>query len=84
MDRQIRGIQREEQKVVRQIKDAVKKGSVDAAKILAKEMVQSRRAVNKMYASKAQLNSISMQMDHQLGECTPYHGPILFTTVRVA
>ena len=67
MDRQIRGIQREEQKVTKQIKDAAKKGSMDAAKILAKEMVQSHRAVNKLYASKAQLNSVSMQMDHQLG-----------------
>ena len=70
MDRQIRGIQREEQKVARQIKDAAKKGSLDAAKILAKEMVQSHRAVNKLYASKAHLNSVSMQMDHQLGR--PY------------
>ena len=67
MDRQIKGIQREEQKVVRQIKDAAKKGNMEAAKILAKEMVQSHRAVNKIYASKAQLNSVSMQMDHQLG-----------------
>ena len=67
MERQIKGIQREEQKVTRQIKDAAKKGNMDAAKILAKEMVQSHRAVNKLYASKAQLNSVSMQMDHQLG-----------------
>eukprot|EP00800_Vazella_pourtalesii_P022696 TRINITY_DN895_c0_g2_i2.p1 TRINITY_DN895_c0_g2~~TRINITY_DN895_c0_g2_i2.p1 ORF type:complete len:203 (-),score=67.92 TRINITY_DN895_c0_g2_i2:75-683(-) len=66
MERQIKGIQREEQKVTRQIKDAAKKGNMDAAKILAKEMVQSHRAVNKLYASKAQLNSVSMQMDHQL------------------
>ncbi|KAI6649069.1 hypothetical protein LOD99_6790 [Oopsacas minuta] len=66
MDRQIRGIQREELKVTKQIKDAAKKGNMDAAKILAKEMVQSRRVINKIYASKAQLNSVSMQMDHQL------------------
>ena len=59
-------IQMEEAKVKRSIKDAAKKGQTDVAKILAKEMVQSRKAVSKLYASKAQLNSVSMQMQQQL------------------
>ena len=58
----------EEAKVKRSIKDAAKKGQVDVAKILAKEMVQSRKAVSKLYASKAHLNSVSMQMQQQLCE----------------
>lgn len=58
----------EEAKVKKSIKDAAKKGQMDVAKILAKEMVQSRKAVSKLYASKAQLNSVSMQMQQQLCE----------------
>ena len=34
-------------------------------KILAREMVGSRRAVSKLYASKAQINSVCMQMKTQ-------------------
>lgn len=64
-------IQMEEGKVKKSIKDAAKKGHTDVAKILAKEMVQSRKAVSKLYASKAQLNSVSMQMQQQLCEYTP-------------
>ena len=52
----------------RSIKDAAKKGQTDVCKILAKEVVQSRKAVSKMYASKAQMNSVMMQMQNQLGE----------------
>jgi charged multivesicular body protein 3 len=68
IDRQITSIQREELKVKRSIKDAAKKGQVDVCKILAKEVVQSRKAVSKLYASKAQMNSVVMQMQNQLGE----------------
>jgi charged multivesicular body protein 3 len=64
----LKAIQREELKVKRSIKDAAKKGQVDVCKILAKEVVQSRKAVSKLYASKAQMNSVVMQMQNQLGE----------------
>ena len=36
--------------------------------ILGKEIVRSRKAVNKIYASKAQLNSVEMSMKNQLGK----------------
>ena len=55
-------------KVKKSIKDAAKKGQTDVCKILAKEVVQSRKAVGKLYASKAQMNSVLMQMQHQLCE----------------
>ena len=61
-------IQTEEMKVKKSIKDAAKKGQTDVCKILAKEVVQSRKAVGKLYASKAQMNSVLMQMQHQLCE----------------
>lgn len=61
-------IQNEEMKVKRSIKDAAKKGDKDVCRILAKEMIHSRKAINKMYSSKAQLNSVEMQMKNQLGK----------------
>lgn len=61
-------IQREEEKVKRSIKDAAKKGQKDVCVVLAKEMIQSKRATSKLYASKAQMNSILLSMKNQLGE----------------
>ncbi|XP_056281495.1 charged multivesicular body protein 3 [Pseudoliparis swirei] len=66
IDRQIRDIQREEEKVKRSIKDAAKRGQRDVCVILAKEMIQSKRAVTKLYASKAQMNSVQLSMKNQL------------------
>ena len=62
-------IQAEEAKVKKSLKDAAKKGHKDVCTILAKEMVRSRKATNKIYASKAQINSVMMQMQNQLGMC---------------
>ncbi|XP_012567008.2 charged multivesicular body protein 3 isoform X2 [Hydra vulgaris] len=66
LDRTIRTIKLEEAKVQRSIKDAAKKGQKDVCYILAKEIINSRKAVNKLYSAKAQLNSIEMQMNNQL------------------
>ncbi|XP_033633639.1 charged multivesicular body protein 3-like [Asterias rubens] len=66
LDRQIRSIEREELKVKRSIKEAAKKGQKDVCKILAKEIVNSRKAKTRIHTSKAQLNSVSMQMKNQL------------------
>ncbi|XP_063435397.1 charged multivesicular body protein 3-like isoform X1 [Mytilus trossulus] len=66
IDRQIKGIQREEEKAKRHMKDAAKKGEKGACKILATEIVKSRKVVNKLYASKAHMNSVSMNMKNQL------------------
>ncbi|KAM4809007.1 charged multivesicular body protein 3 isoform 3-T3 [Rhinophrynus dorsalis] len=66
IDRQIRDIQREQEKVKRSIKDTAKKGNREACVILAKEVIQSKKAVNKLYASKAHMNSVLMSMKNQL------------------
>ncbi|KAJ8372363.1 hypothetical protein AAFF_G00289960 [Aldrovandia affinis] len=66
IDRQIRDIQREQDKVKRSIKDAAKKGQRDVCVVLAKEMVQSKRAVNKLHTSKAHMNSVLLSMKNQL------------------
>lgn len=49
LDRQIRAIDMQEQKTVRSIKDLAKKGDKNSAKILAKEIVRSRAAKEKIY-----------------------------------
>ncbi|KAI8145469.1 Snf7-domain-containing protein [Fennellomyces sp. T-0311] len=66
IQRQIQGIDSEEAKVKKSIKQAAKKGDTKICKILAKELIRSQRHKNRLYTSKAQLNSIVMQLEHQL------------------
>ncbi|XP_033231587.1 charged multivesicular body protein 3 [Belonocnema kinseyi] len=66
IDRQVRAIEREEDKVKRSLKDAAKKGDRDVCKILAKEVVRARKACGKLHTSKAHLNSVSLQLKNQL------------------
>lgn len=48
------------------MKDAAKKGDVDVCKMLAKEIITSRKAITRIYTSKAHLNSVQCQMKGQL------------------
>ncbi|MBA0872087.1 hypothetical protein Goshw_006409 [Gossypium schwendimanii] len=41
-----------------------------SAKALAKEIIMSRKAVNRLYENKAQLNSISMHLGESVGMTT--------------
>ncbi|KAJ8686989.1 hypothetical protein QAD02_022783 [Eretmocerus hayati] len=66
IDRQVRAIEREEDKVKRSLKEAANKGDKDVCKILAKEVVRARTAKNKLHTSKAHLNSVTLQMKNQL------------------
>ncbi|XP_055380276.1 charged multivesicular body protein 3 [Condylostylus longicornis] len=66
LDRQIRGIQREEEKVKRSLKQAAAKGDKESCVILAKEVIRARKAINRIHTSKAHLNSIQLQMKNQL------------------
>jgi len=68
LDRQIRTIQREEDKVKKSIKQAAKRGDTSSCKTLAKEVVRSRKAVTRLHTSKAQMNSVVMQMQNQLAQ----------------
>ncbi|KAJ8910876.1 hypothetical protein NQ315_000507 [Exocentrus adspersus] len=66
LDRQIRSIQREEEKVKRSLKEAAKKSDKDTCLILAKEIIRARKATTKIYTSKAHINSVMLQMKNQL------------------
>lgn len=41
--------------------------------LLAKELVMSRNAKNRMFEGKAQLHSVQMQLQNQIGESTGSH-----------
>ncbi len=71
LDRQIRSIDAQETAVKRSMKQAAKKNDAVTCKILAKEVVRSRKAKDRMYTSKAQLNSMVLQLQQMLG------GPML-------
>ncbi|CAA7403361.1 unnamed protein product [Spirodela intermedia] len=62
IERQIRDVQREEKNVQKAIKEAAKRNDMGSAKSLAKEIVRSRRTVNRLHENRAQLNSISMHL----------------------
>ncbi|KAL6506428.1 hypothetical protein OROGR_024609 [Orobanche gracilis] len=62
IDRQIRDIHREEKNVQKAIKEAAKRNDMGSAKALAKEVVRSRKTVNRLSENKAQLNSVSMHL----------------------
>ncbi|KAI4462279.1 charged multivesicular body protein [Holotrichia oblita] len=66
LDRQIRAIQREEEKVKRSLKEAAKKSDRETCIILAKEILHARKAITKIYTSKAHINSVQLQMKNQL------------------
>lgn len=66
LDRQIRQIQREEEKGKRALRETAKKGDRESATILAKEIVRTRKAQNRISSSKAHLNSVMMQMRQML------------------
>ncbi|XP_040999822.1 vacuolar protein sorting-associated protein 24 homolog 1-like isoform X1 [Juglans microcarpa x Juglans regia] len=62
IERQIRDVQREEKIVHKAIREAAKRNDMGSAKTLAKEIVMSRKTVNRLHENKAQLNSISMHL----------------------
>ena len=61
-------IERAETKTKKSVKDAAKRGDVGTAKMLAKEVVRSRKAVSKLHTSKATMNSVVMQMENQMAQ----------------
>ncbi|KAJ3162651.1 Charged multivesicular body protein 3 [Geranomyces michiganensis] len=66
LDKSMRGIDAEEMKVKRHLKAAAKRNDATSCRILAKEIVTSRKARDRLATSKAQLNSLTMNMQQQL------------------
>ena len=68
LDRQIRQIQRGEAQAVNSIKQAAKKNDPASAKILAREVVNARKAVSRIHTTKANISSVEMQMQAQASQ----------------
>eukprot|EP00775_Hariotina_reticulata_P002794 gene2794-3087_t len=66
IDRQIRDIQFEEKKVHKTIKDAAKRNDMATCKVLAKEIIHSRKAISRLYVNKAHMMSVSNALTEQL------------------
>ena len=58
VDSDIRKMEFEEKKAMKECKKLSSKGHTEAAKHLVKQVVSTRKAVTRMYSSKAQLNSV--------------------------
>jgi len=67
-DREVRRIEREEAKVKRQLKQAAKHGDKYEIQTYARELVQSRKAKNRLHTAKANLNSIQLKIGQQMSE----------------
>jgi charged multivesicular body protein 3 len=65
LDRNIREIDMAEAKLKAQIKERAKAGDSSNAKLLARELVNSRKAKERLYKSKAQLHSVEMHLQQQ-------------------
>ena len=68
LDREMRQIDSSSSKTKSEIKKLAKKGDVKNAKVLAREVVRAQKQKNRLAVSKARLNSIHMQLQHQLGK----------------
>ena len=66
IDREIRQLERSEDKIKIEIKKLAKLGEMDTAKMLAKELVNSKHAKERMYETKARINSVALQLSEQL------------------
>lgn len=65
-ERSIREIERERKSTEKAIREAAKRNDMASAKILAREIVSSKKAVTRLYVNKAQMTSISTALSEQL------------------
>lgn len=64
VQRQIRSIEMEKQKVKRSCKELARKGQIGAVRTLAREIVVADKNIRRMYEARARLNSIRMELQH--------------------
>lgn len=73
LDREIHQLDSSTNKVRAEIKKLAQKGDTKNAKVLAREVVRSQKQKQRLQTSKASLNSIHMQLGHQLGLSLPLY-----------
>ena len=62
LQRQILQIEREKKKVEMELKKLAKQGDRDACRVLAKEIVHTKKAISRIHTSIAQLKSLEYQV----------------------
>eukprot|EP00892_Ulva_mutabilis_P008718 jgi/Ulvmu1/6218/UM028_0074.1 len=66
VDRSVREIEREKKKAERQIKQHAKEGNIASAKVIAREVVNSNKAISRLHTQKAHMMDMEMALKHQL------------------
>lgn len=66
LDIQIRDIGREEKQAQKQVREAAKRGDVKSARLLARELVRTRKATTQLYTNKAHMIAMGTQLQEQL------------------
>ena len=67
LERQIRDNSRLEKVAQKQIREAAKRNDMASAKVLAKELVHTRRVTTRLWTNKAHMMSMNSQLTEQLG-----------------
>ena len=57
---------REEKQAQKQVREAAKRGDVASARLLAKELVRTRKATTQLYTNKAHMIAMGTQLQEQL------------------
>ena len=62
IDRERTNLERQEKKLMADIKKEAKEGRVDSAKIMAKDLVRTRGYIKKMYKMKSHMEAVSLRL----------------------
>merc|ERR1719164_50634 len=62
MDRERTTLERQEKKLMTDIKKEAKAGRIDTARIMAKDLVRTRAYIKKMYKMKSHMEAISLRL----------------------
>jgi charged multivesicular body protein 3 len=77
MDRDILAIKRQEDRAKKECQKLAKQNQLSSAKILAKEIVRTRKTIERMYVSKAQLNSVANNLQTSMCKSSCSDHPLL-------
>mmetsp|Transcript_16264 Transcript_16264/g.24503 ORF Transcript_16264/g.24503 Transcript_16264/m.24503 type:complete len:222 (+) Transcript_16264:98-763(+) len=66
LDRDIAALERAEKKAMKECKDYAKKGELRAARTLAKEIANTRKACDRIRLAKVKINSVSMALQQSI------------------
>ncbi|KAG0006834.1 Charged multivesicular body protein 2A [Modicella reniformis] len=62
LDRERMKLEQQERKIIQDIKKTAKAGQMNAAKVMAKDLVRTRRYIQKFYQMKTQLQAVSLRI----------------------